>query len=153
MGKELIEEYGPDYQKWPQIGCHQWFRPFANGASCVVELKVGEEWQAFVSERLPPALDDEIKGRNYRKFKVACARLTPQEIYNVLPMCFPMTHQLQVNGKPFRGIARYPLAEWTLKGSPVMTQKHWAKFCMKVAENDITNLEKLFLVAKGIAGE
>ena len=79
--------------------------------------------------------------------------MSPQEIYDSLPMCFPMTHQLEVNGKPFRGIARYPLAQWTQNGEPVMTQKHWAKFGMKVAENDYTNLEKLFLVAKRIAGE
>jgi hypothetical protein len=150
--RELSKEYGDDFNRWPSIGCKQGFRPFANGASCVMELKIGNEWQAFVSERLPPALDDEIKGRNYLAFQKACSAMTPQDIYEALPMCFPMTHQLTVNGKIFRGVARYPLLEWEEMGKPVMTQKSWAKFCMKVALNDMTNLDSLFQAAEKFAG-
>ena len=84
---EVQGEYGEDFNVWPRFGCKQGFRAFANGASCVMELKVGDKWQAFVSERLPPQLDDALKGRNYECFKGACARLTPREIYNALPMC------------------------------------------------------------------
>jgi len=69
-----------------------------------------------------------------------------------MPLCFPMTHQLVVNGEVFRGVARYPLLEWEAMGEPVMTQKSWAKFCMKVALNDLTNLDSLFQVAEKIAG-
>ena len=149
--QELSREFGDDFNKWPSIGCTQGFRPFANGASLVVELKIGKEWKAFVSERLPTALDDEIKGRNYIAFQKACGAMTPQQIYDALPLCFPMTHQLVVNGEPFRGVARYPLLEWEAMGEPVMTHQSWAKFCMKVALNDLTNLDKLFQVAQKIA--
>jgi hypothetical protein len=148
---ELSREYGSDFNRWPRIGCEQGFRPFANGASCVVELKIGDEWKAFVSERMPPALDDEIKGRNYQYFQRACERITPQDLYDALPMCFPMTHQLMLNGTVFRGIARYPIKLWEAQGQPMMTQKCWAKFCMKIAANDLTNLESLFRVASALA--
>jgi len=69
-------------------------------------------YKAFMSERLPEALDDAIKKKSYDKFQQICSSLTPQEIHDSLPMCFPMTHNIMVNGKTFRGVARYPLAEW-----------------------------------------
>ena len=119
----------------------------------VMELKVENEIKAFVSERLPEALDDAIKKRNYDKFRSVCDKLSPQELYDSLPMCFPMTHTLEVDGKPFRGVARYPLLEWEAQGALVMARKHWAKFCMKVASKDLTNLEHLFRVAESISGE
>ena len=148
---ELKGGYGEDFNRWPRFGCRQGFRAFANGASCVMELKVGDTWQASVSERLPPQLDDALKGRSYEFFKVACARLTPREIYNALPMCFPMTHVLTVGSKEFRGVARYPLKQWEEWCSCDDT-KCWAKFCMKVAQNDLTNLD-LFRVAENLAGD
>ena len=106
---ELKGEYGADFNMWPRVGCQQGFRAFKNGASMVVELKVNGEFQAFVSERLPEALDGAIKKRNYDQFQEACGTLTPKELYDALPMCFPMTHTTEVNGRPFRGVARYPL--------------------------------------------
>ena len=150
---ELSVEYGSDYHRWPSVGCGGGFRAFANGASMVVELKIDGEYQAFVSERLPESLDDAIKNRNYKAFKAVCQTLSPQELYDSLPMCFPMKHTLTMGGKPFRGIARYPLAEWERKGEPVMTRKHWAKFCMKIAAKDHDKLEYLFRKAKEIDDE
>ena len=44
------------------------------------------------------------------------------------------------------------MGEWEKMGKPVMTQKSWAKFCMKVALNDMTNLDNLFQIAEKIAG-
>jgi len=148
--EELSREYGDDFNTWPRIGCQQGFRPFKNGPSMVMEMKIDGEYKAFMSERLPEALDDAIKKQNYHAFNNACKALTPQEIYDSLPMCFPMTHVIEVNGKPFRGVARYPLAEWERKGMPVMTKVCWAKFCMKVAEKDFTNLEHVFRAAEKI---
>ena len=117
----------------------------------VVELKIDGVYKAFMSERLPEALDDAIKKKNYDKFKEVCNNLTPQEIYESLPTCFPMTHNIMVNGKPFRGVARYPLATSQAEGKPVMTRKHWAKFCMKIAQRNFTNLEHLFRVAETLS--
>jgi len=148
--EELSKEYGNDFNLWPRIGCQQGFRPYRNGPSMVMELKIGGEYKAFMSERLPEALDDAIKKKNYNAFNRACQSMSPQEIYDSLPMCFPMTHVIKVNGKPFRGVARYPLAEWERSGMPVMTKVCWAKFCMKIAEKDFTNLEHVFRVAEKI---
>ena len=113
-------------------------------------LKVAGEYKTFVSERMPESLNDAIKGRSYDKFRKVCDNITPKALYDSLPMCFPMTHVIQVNGKPFRGVARYPLAEWEREGMPVMTKVCWAKFCMKIAEKDFTNLEHVFRVAEKI---
>ena len=109
---ELSKEYEDDFNMWPIIGCQQGFRAYKNGASMVMELKINGEYQAFVSERLPEALDDAIKGRNYAKFREICGALTPKELYDSLPMCFPMTHTITVNGRPIRGVERYPLLAW-----------------------------------------
>jgi len=147
---ELSREYGADYNQWPIIGCQQGFRAYKNGPSMVMELKIDGEYKAFVSERMPEALDDAIKGRNYDKFRKVCDNLTPKELYDSLPMCFPMTHTISINGRPFRGVARYPLLAWEEAGRPVMTKKYWAKFCMKVAAKDLTNLEHLFRVAEAL---
>jgi len=75
---ELAKEYGGDYNQWPRIGCQQGFRAFKNGASMVMELKVGNEFQAFVSERMPETLDDAIKKRNYDKFRKYATSCRPR---------------------------------------------------------------------------
>ena len=116
----------------------------------VMEMKIDGEYRAFMSERLPEALDDAIKKKNYNAFNNACQALSPQEIYESLPMCFPMTHTIMEKGKPFRGVARYPLAAWEREGAPVMTRLHWAKICMRIAQKDFTNLEHVFRAAERI---
>jgi len=105
---ELTKEYGGNYNLWPRIGRQQGFRAFKNGASIVMELKVGNESQTFVSERMPEALDDAIKKRNYDKFRTVCDELSPQELYDSLPMCFPMTHTLSVWGKTIQRSSALP---------------------------------------------
>ena len=47
------------------------------------------------------------------------ARISPEEIYDLLPLRFPMTHLLQKDGKTVPGVARYPLSEWKQAGFPV----------------------------------
>ena len=57
---DLTVKYGP-VEHWPQIGCGSKFRPWAKGASMVVELKMGNgEWQSFMPEPMPAELDDTI---------------------------------------------------------------------------------------------
>ena len=49
----------------PALVVDQGFRPFKDGPSIVVELKVTEngqsKWKAFLAEQMPPVLEDEIK--------------------------------------------------------------------------------------------
>ena len=100
-----------------------------------------------MSERWPQALDDAMKGMHLKHcFARASRGLSPREIFNYLPMMFPMTYQFTLNGHTLP-IARYPVDQWEAQGEPVMTEAAWATWCMKVCENDLHNLEKVWQVA------
>eukprot|EP00974_Lingulodinium_polyedra_P125148 11193437-Lingulodinium_polyedra.AAC.1 len=62
-------------------------------------------------------------------------------------MAAPMTH----NFPELPRIAKYPVDAGEEPGAPCLTTKSWAKLCMKVAENDLTNLENVFEVAKTLS--
>ena len=141
---DLVNQYGDDWKKWPQPGCNSNFRPWRNGASMVVELKMGpNEWTSFMAERLPEELDDEIK-KVHANYFLAQKDLTADELLDVLPIQFPMAHNFQ----GFPGIARYPVDAWEEAGAPMFTVKSWAKLAMKVAVKDMTNLAGVFELAK-----
>ena len=60
----------------------------------VVELKMGNgEWQSFIADRLPQELDDAVKG-HHAAFFMAQKELTPDELFDVLPVAYPMTHHM-----------------------------------------------------------
>ena len=139
----LKDRHGDDVSTWPQIGCKSIFKPWARGASMVVEmLAENGKWLSFMADRLPEQLDDAIKGKQ-AAFHMATRLLSPQELQDVIPMGFPMTHE--VEGLPC--IARYPIDMWELNGAPIMTTKGWAKLCMKIAEHDLDNLQNVFDLA------
>ena len=118
----------------------------------VVELRVSTgEWRAFVADRLPTELDDSIKA-HHAKFYLAQQNLSPHELEGILPVSFPMTHQLA----EFPGVAKYPIDEWEEAGSPMLTVTGWCVLCMKIAEKDMENLHTIFTCAdklKRKAGE
>ena len=43
---ELATQYGLNYNMWPRVGCQQGFRAYKNGASMVMELKIGRGIQS-----------------------------------------------------------------------------------------------------------
>ena len=129
---------------WPKIGCGSNFVPFAKGLSTVVEMKLPDDtWTAFAAQRFPPELDDAIKGK-HAEFYMAAGRLTPQELLGEIPVCFPMTYQIDTQTMP--GAARYPIDEWEKAGCPSFSTVSWIKLCVKVAEGDMTNLANVFEV-------
>ena len=77
-------------------------------------------------------------------FFIAQKELTPNELFDILPVTYPMTHQLL----EFPGIAMYPTSKWEDAGSPTMTVKGWAKLCMRVAAGNLTSLGTVFEIAK-----
>ena len=110
----------------------------------VVELLLADNtWTAFVSARLPQELDDAIKGKR-AEFYMGARDLSPDELLESVPMAFPMTHL--VDGFP--GVARYPVDEWEAAGAPIMTVKSWVKLCMRVAMNDLSNLQHILDIAQ-----
>ena len=74
----------------------------------VVEVKCANgEWEAFVADRLPAELDDQIKAKHVA-FYMGMANLTPAELKDIIPMSFPMTYEIP----DFPGVARYPVDRW-----------------------------------------
>ena len=60
---QMVTNFGPNHLIWPEVGCGSRFIPHAKGASLVVELNSKDgAWHAFLSERIPPKLDNRIKG-------------------------------------------------------------------------------------------
>jgi hypothetical protein len=152
--KELEAEYGMDIAQWPNIGCGGGFRACSNGPSMVIEVRVDSEegtWEAFLSERLPPIIDDCIKGEHLAAFQKAMGKVSPDEIYDLLPMTFPKTHNLVHNGKVLRGISKYPIDEWMKKDRPVMTSLMWVTFVRAVAMHDVENLTHILDLTDSIA--
>ena len=85
----MNEEYG---DKWPALGCHCKFKPWAKGASMVLELHMGGgRWKAMSADRLPAILDDETK-KKQREFLATTKLLQQDDLLEILPMSFPETH-------------------------------------------------------------
>ena len=142
----LSKEYGDDIAKWKAIGCDSKFVPYAKGMSTVVEMRLEDDtWTAFAAERMPQELDDAIKGKT-AEFHMAYKKLSPEELKAVIPVCFPMTHQIDPEIMP--GIARYPVDDWEHEGEPCFDTKSWIKLCIKVANQDLTNLAGICAIAE-----
>ena len=144
MGQQLGREIRNLFEYLASIGMWVSIRALEKGNSMVVELLLADNtWTSFVSARLPQELDDAIKGK-HAEFYLAARDLSPSELLAAVPMSFPMTHL--VDGFP--GVARYPVDEWEAAGAPMMTLKSWAKLCMRVSMNDLSNLQHVLDVAK-----
>ena len=118
------------------------------GASQVVEL-MGEDgvWKSFMAERMPQELDDAIKG-HHAKFYMAQKELTPQELMDVLPVSFPVTHNI----KEFPGVSSYPVDAWEDAGSPMLSVTGWIKLCVRIAQN-MGDLHTIFEAAEKLDPE
>ena len=96
--RDLEATYGPYEQgRWPEIGCGCGFKAWSGGGSQVVEIEMPNgDWEAIRAARLPHCIADALKGKVYEAFKKVTSCLSPQQIYDMLPMRFPMTHLVQV---------------------------------------------------------
>jgi hypothetical protein len=90
--RQLKTKFGDDLAGWPKIGCGAKFVPWGKGPSIVLELKLEDgSFEAFAADRIPTILDDEIK-KAKAHFYMAAKTLTPQQLKDVIPMQFPITH-------------------------------------------------------------
>ena len=69
--------------------------------------------------------------------------ISPEELLEIVPMSFPMTHV--VDADVFPGIAKYPVDEWLEQGAPRQSAHGWIKLGRKIASNDMLNLESIFI--------
>eukprot|EP00975_Prorocentrum_lima_P052761 11059083-Prorocentrum_lima.AAC.1 len=71
-----------------------------------MQMKDGS-WEAFMAERFPNNLDDEIK-KVHGAFYLSAQKLEPEALKDVLPVSLPMTHLYEADDEKHFGIARYP---------------------------------------------
>ena len=71
---------------------------------------------------------------------MAEGKITPAEVYNLIPMSFPVTHNLP----EFPFISKYPIDDWEAAGSPCFSKRSWYKLVMRICKNDMEHLGELF---------
>eukprot|EP00959_Pyramimonas_sp_CCMP1952_P196225 4102484-Pyramimonas_sp.AAC.1 len=82
----------------------------------MVELKVGDGWQALIAEGLPQQFDDAIDECQCEFFDAA-KKMSPEEPFDALPMSSPMTHKIE--GCDL--VARCPVDKWQRQGKKAFT--------------------------------
>ena len=97
---------------------------------------------------LPQILDDAIKKQQAQFYK-ASEKLTAEELYDIIPMTFPMTLLFA----EFPGIAKYPIDLWEREGHLALDKKGWCKLIAKIASKDMLNLGLIFDRAKTAEAE
>ena len=113
-------------------------------SSQVVEMKLDDgTWMAFMTERLPQVVDDEIKKHHAALF-MASQLLTVEQLFDKLPICFPMTHPIP----EFPFVARYPVDLWNSENRPFMDEDSWLEFTKMIARNDLDHLASVFKVCE-----
>ena len=135
---EMCGVYGPDPKKFPHFGCGAHYRPWARGPSMVCEIKMnGKYWEAFLADHLPQALDDQMKKVNYDLLSRTFKKLTPQAVFQAIPVTMPMTHLATADGRQMAGVAKYPIDAWEAEKNPCFTSEKWAMICMMMAEKGL----------------
>ena len=155
----MVEAYGRNWKSWPQIGCGARFIPWARGASIILELKCGDTWMAMAAVRPPPILLDEIFRVRY-EFALRLDAMTPSQIQQVMPICFPMSYLIDGRDGKFPGIAKFPVDQWVKDGRPIFDEAAWCTLCIHLVEvsrkrdqsssstqHFTSNLDKLFDIA------
>eukprot|EP00975_Prorocentrum_lima_P051271 10739690-Prorocentrum_lima.AAC.1 len=76
----MKEKCTTNVDKWPEVGCGARCVPWARGASMVMEMRMTDgTWEAFMAERFPEALDDEIK-KVPEAFYLSAQQLEPEAL-------------------------------------------------------------------------
>ena len=162
--QDMMRTYD-EMEKFPHIGCGATYVPWKKGPSMVCEIQLrqqgdGKDWEAFLADHTPQALDDQLKKLSYDALSKTFQSLSPDIIMKAIPVTMPMTHLATVSGKKMDGVAKYPLYAWTTSGAPEFTNEKWCMICILLAErgkgatqsgtfsnDDAEVFDKLFTVA------
>ena len=120
--------------------CRAKFAPWKRGASKVVELNVGGDTMAFLAERMPEQLDDEIK-KLLHDWHIAQGRVTPEDIMNCIPEALPSVNLIKESKIP--GVARFDFKTWKATGCPTLLRAGWIALCRCIAMKDEINLSRI----------
>eukprot|EP00959_Pyramimonas_sp_CCMP1952_P302891 6337238-Pyramimonas_sp.AAC.1 len=133
---------GPDCEQWPKIGCESKSSPFKSGPPMVAELNVEAAWQALIAERLLRQLDDAIEECRGVFFDAA-EKISPEELFDVIPLSSPMTRE--IGGRDF--VTRCPVDPWEGQGKQAFTAQSRCEEALQIAENDEDHLQEVMKVA------
>jgi hypothetical protein len=146
--KKVQEAWGTDLAIWPAVGCQKRYRPWKFGNWMAVECRTSEEeWKNFRADLIPEVLDDAIKKWQV-EWNTAMAALPPSDIYDLIPRMYP-----KVNPVPlavfdqFPGLGLFDIRQWNVEDQPILTRAGWLKLALKVAANDLENLQTVFNIA------
>ena len=103
-------------------------------------MNVGGNVVAFLAERLPEQLDDEIK-KLLHEWHVAEGRVTPEDIMSCIPEVLPKVNLIKESKIP--GIARFDFKKCKESGCPTLLTAGWIALCRCIAEKDEINLSRI----------
>ena len=115
--------------------CGTNYRPYADGPGMMIEILVGEEWQALVSEVLPA----EVMNRFAQAFKadwLKLSTLTEEELWEKIleTAVHPQTHLTElIPGMSRKVLGVFPLKDWKAAGGQPITQRAWLKWFIAMA--------------------
>ena len=101
---------------------------------CEIQLQAAGDWEAFLADHTPPALDDQLKKISYDALTRTFGLLSPAAMFTAIPMTMPMAHLVTLSGKKMEGVAKYPIDAWVAAGNPCFTKEKWALMCILIAE-------------------
>ena len=105
---------------------------------CEIQLRQSAgEWEAFLADHTPTALDDQLKKLSYDALSKSFQSLKPETILKAIPVTMPMTHLVTVSGKKMEGVAKYPLDAWIESSAPCFTNEKSAMICILIAARGI----------------
>ena len=128
--------------------CGVKFVPWKKGASKVVELNVGGDVVAFLAERMPEQLDDEIKNLLH-EWHVAAGRVTPEDIMSCIPEALPKVNLIKESKIP--GVSRFDFRTWKAQGCPTLLRAGWIALCRCIAMKDEINLSRIITLCDDLS--
>jgi hypothetical protein len=119
----------------PTVGCGCKFKPYANGASMVLEVtdksQAGVLVQYAIRASIPPGpLSTEIQ-KVQRGWYKAGRKTTPQELYASIPIIHPKMHIIP--GLPIPAVGRFPILLAESEAWPEINERTWYMIAMTIA--------------------
>ena len=100
-----------------------------------------ENGHHFLCERPPNKLIDAIFAKRL-EFYEAAGRLQPDQIFQMIPITFPMTNVLDKDLYP--GVGYFDVEDAAAMQSPYFSALSWVTLCKKIAAHDMVNLASIF---------
>jgi hypothetical protein len=141
------KQYGKLLSSEKMGTCGQLYRPFKDGASNVVEIKVDDDWYPFVTEMLPEVIVNRFKKAQAEWYRVSATSQAEEVRISIFEnQTHPRTNVL--SDVPLNCMAKFPLKEYYEAGGKPITAVQWVKYFYQVAQLGTENDVALFQLSK-----